>query len=312
MPFPATLTTVRRIADTTAAATLVLIGMGGVVRATDSGLACPDWPACYGQWVPPAELSLWLEHSHRLWAGVVMLLLAALAATAWRVRDEAPWVWRLAAFAAVAVLVQAALGAAVVLALLRPGLVMTHLLLSLLVVGTTLVIGVLTRPGATTERRARGPLAGPATAVALLVLGQATLGSYGTGRGIAYVLSAVPIWRAEDVWVASAAQELHVAHRVSGYVVAFAVLWLARALRVRRPRAAAWLPRAAVGLVLVQVVLGIANVLTHGAPTIAAGHLAVAGLLWAVTVRLAAHQWVGTAVASARVEQPAPALVEVV
>ena len=51
-----------KLAVAAAIATYVLIVVGGLVRATDSGLGCPDWPFCFGDWFPPAELHAWIEH----------------------------------------------------------------------------------------------------------------------------------------------------------------------------------------------------------------------------------------------------------
>ena len=273
------------------AATLLLIAMGGVVRATDSGLACPDWPACYGRWIPPADLSMWLEHSHRLWAGVVMALVGALAVRTTARHRRYGWVWCLSVVAFGLVLVQAGLGAAVVLALLPPGLVATHLATSFLIVGCLIVVAVLARPTAAPRPVLRRP-SGWAVGAALLVLTQAVLGSWATGHGIAYAFNAVPLWSADEAWTASARQLLHVAHRGSGYVVAVAVIALAFAVRghasTHRPRWARALPDVAVGLVVVQVGLGLANVLTRGDELLAAAHLAVASWLWAAVVAVVA------------------------
>lgn len=284
-------------ATVTAAATLVLIAMGGVVRATDSGLACPDWPACYGQWIPPADLNMWLEHSHRLWAGIVGLSIAWLAGwTALRYRHR-PALWRLSLAALMLVLVQAALGAAVVLLQLRAALVTLHLGLSLLVVACLIVIAVMARPAGArlTNGRASARRMGRwALAVSLVVFAQALLGSQATGQGAAYVFNAVPIWLADDSWTGDAREWLHVAHRVGGYLVAAVVIVFALAVRrLRRDDLAApgwvgWLPWLAVGLVAVQVALGLTNVLTRAAVASAIAHLVVASWLWVVVVTITA------------------------
>src|SRR5512135_1853322 len=99
-----------RLDRATAAATFVLLVIGGMVHATGSSLACPDWPLCYGQFFPAMEGGVLFEHGHRLVALMVSVLTVALAVTVWRRRRE-PTV-RFGALAAVGlVLFQASLGA---------------------------------------------------------------------------------------------------------------------------------------------------------------------------------------------------------
>lgn len=286
---------VRRLAAVAVGATLLLIAMGGTVRATDSGLACPDWPACYGLWIPPADLNIWLEHSHRLWAGVVALLIAWL--TGWlllRHRDR-PRLVALSITAAVLVLVQSGLGAAVVLFQLRASLVTAHLGMSLLVVGCLITITVLAGGPATpgmphevSRRIGRG-----ATVLAAAVFGQALLGGQSTGRGAAYVFNRVPIWLSDDPWTGDAQEILHVTHRAAGYLVAIGVVaFAAWVLRERRRIAASdrwsrWLALGAGFLVILQVGLGVANVLTRAGVISAVGHLTVASWLWSVLLGMA-------------------------
>ena len=64
---------VRRLAVAAALLTIVLIVAGGLVTNTDSGLACPDWPTCFGSPMPRMVGGVAVEHTHRLIATAVGL-----------------------------------------------------------------------------------------------------------------------------------------------------------------------------------------------------------------------------------------------
>src|SRR5207247_8896545 len=72
----------RRLAWAAAACTYLLIVLGAVVRVTGSGLGCGEhWPRCHGRWFPPLnDIGTLIEWNHRLFAGLVSVLVAAVAA----------------------------------------------------------------------------------------------------------------------------------------------------------------------------------------------------------------------------------------
>ena len=56
----------------------IQITLGGFVRASESGLGCPDWPLCHGQIIPPMEFHTLIEYSHRLNGSVLGILVTIL------------------------------------------------------------------------------------------------------------------------------------------------------------------------------------------------------------------------------------------
>jgi heme a synthase len=161
---------------------IVLTGAG--VRLTGSGLGCPDWPKCYGGSVPPLETHAVIEYGNRVLTGFVGLAVIAASALAWFRR---PFRWHLAFFGALlplGVLGQAILGALVVKFHLAPGLVMSHFILSMLLLDTAFALAWCSRYEPDERRRSYDRL-GVWSVRALIPLGQLTIlaGTIATASG---------------------------------------------------------------------------------------------------------------------------------
>jgi protoheme IX farnesyltransferase len=302
------LTGFRRLAVVTIAATFVLIGVGGLVRATDSGLGCPDWPRCFGRLVPPAELHAWIEHSHRLVASLVVVLVALLVVAAWRTGQRPP-VRRAAVAALVLVLAQALIGAFVVWWKLRADSVTLHLATALALVALLIFIDFRARWPSDRSRRSgqdRGFVRLVTAAAGLLYL-QMLVGSTVTGHqaGLAYPLDVL----LPDLGPGVARVQL--AHRALAALVAVAVaaVWVAARRTQRDHPTVTRLAGYAAGLVAVQIGLGVANVANRLSALTVVPHLAVGALLWGTMVALSLHadRFAGAAARDPAEPAPAPA-----
>jgi heme a synthase len=142
-------TQMRRSIWKIAFATLLLMAVGSATRVMNAGLACPDWPLCYGQLVPTQQMNLqvFLEWFHRLDAALIGLSTLLLVGSAWWFRQQLPrWLPWATTFALSLILVQGALGAFTVTELLRFDIVTAHLGTALLFFITLLTIGTCLLP----------------------------------------------------------------------------------------------------------------------------------------------------------------------
>lgn len=283
----------RSLATASTIATFVLVSIGGLVRATKSGLGCgTDWPECSGRVIPLfSNYTVAIEYSHRLAAAAVTVLLAALAVTAIKDHRDHPKVMWSALGAFFLVLFQAGLGAVVVIMELDADTVVLHLatamaLLALLVTLTVRVYALEGSPWRADAGVARSSLVAAGSVYALLLVGSYLSGTGGTGGFRDWPLMdgrLIPD-------LVFKAQAIHFAHRVLA-LVAGAVVFVV-ALRVISRKAelphAAKLAHAAMGLFTLEVLIGAANVWTGLNAAFVTAHLAVGAAIWASLVGLAA------------------------
>ncbi len=159
----------RRVALVTTIALVLIVATGATVRLTGSGLGCEHWPGCQaGDPLPKKGYHSYVEFSNRIVAFLTVVATLVLAVAAWRTRGLARWVKVLATVVFAGTLGQAPLGAVTVYYHLNPWLVISHLLLSLVVLGLGVLVLVegsrLVRGGA-----ASLPALARAGGVALLV-----------------------------------------------------------------------------------------------------------------------------------------------
>lgn len=309
---------IRRLAWAATAFALLIIVFGAFVRLSNAGLSCPDWPTCYGKLTWPTQAhevasanvafpdrpvesgKAWREQVHRILVGGLSLLTFALAGWAWWRRRDLRGLAAVPLAAAVVIVFQALLGMWTVTLKLLPAVVMAHLL------GGMLLFALL----AYTALRLTLPAAGGVdtaalrrlTALAIGVLAlQIALGGWTSSNYAALACGndfpkclgfwwpptdfreGFVLWRAigvnyeGGVLDTAARSAIQIAHRI-GALATFFVVGSAAGVAARQPATRA-LGLIVGGLLLVQIALGIGNVV-FGLPLAPAiAHNGVAALL---------------------------------
>ncbi len=318
----------RKLVLASVALAFVVVVLGAYTRLVDAGLGCPDWPGCYGHLDIPQtaeEISIaetrfpdapveadkaWTEMVHRYAATALGLLILIVAAQAIRQRHRVPW--KLPIALALLVMLQGAFGAWTVTLKLWPQVVTAHLLggfatLSLLWL-LALRLGLGSGLGVQ-ARHFRLALA----ALAVLVA-QIALGGWVTSNYAALACPDFPTchgaWLPSMDWAqgfnvfqsvgpnylgglldSEARIAIQAAHRLGALAALVVVGLLGWRLLASNSPLAPWV----IGLLAVQLSLGIANVLLALPLWVAVSHNAVGALLLLVLVTVNYRAFRGTA-----------------
>ena len=286
----------RRLAVATTGLTLLLIAWGGITRATGSGDGCPDWPKCFGRWVPRFEYHTLIEYTHRVLAFVSGLVAVALALMAivslLRARHgrdlvaPRPATW-LAVSLAPLFAVQGAVGGWIIASGLHPGVVTVHFAVAFVVLAITVIITALCYlpPAAVRNGYARLASWTAVTTYALLLVG-----TYVRAEGAGLAFRDWPLMGGKLVPSLSVAGAVEMfLHRGLAVLVTAQIVWLAVRARNAEPRSRslATLSALAALSVVVQVILGGLSVVTNLDVTPRAAHVANSALMWALVVAIA-------------------------
>lgn len=281
-------TSFQRLAIAATAITYLLIAVGGLVRASGAGLGCPDWPRCFGSWIPPMSAAdlppqfdiaqfnptlMWTEYINRLIGVTVGFLILGSTVSAWRHHRDNPRItWTITA-ALLLTGFQGWLGGRVVAHELAAWIVTVHMIVALVIVQMLLyaVVESFGRSGQTQF----GAIGWACTALIVLSLIQIGFGTQVRGALDAALDAGV----ARDLALGTVGR-LDYLHRD----LAFAVLAGSAGLTVwlMSRRAAASVIRwsyVALALAVGQVVVGVVMAYVSLLPAAQVVHLTVASMM---------------------------------
>ena len=299
--------------------TLGVVSLGAYVRLSDAGLGCPDWPGCYGKITPlhaaehiNAELverpdgpvshaKAWKEMVHRYFAGALGLMVLAIAVMGWRRRNDGTGGAGLPLLLLALIIFQAMLGMWTVTKLLKPLVVTAHLLGGMATLALLVWLWLREKGRSTQAYYARAAhLRSGALIGLVLVVAQIALGGWVSTNYAALACSDFPMCQGRwlppmdfehaftlhrelgetasgELLSMQSLTAIHWVHRVMALIVTLYLGWLV--VRLLRTPAYAGLAVAVSALLVLQVSLGISNVLLSLPLGLAVAHNTGAALL---------------------------------
>ncbi|GAC1544475.1 MAG: COX15/CtaA family protein [Candidatus Velthaea sp.] len=261
-----------------AIAAFALAVLGSWIRINGAGMTCPDWPLCNGQIIPPLDGGVLLEWSHRMVAFLEGFLLIGAFVTGWQARKRIAYIKPVLGFIGAAFALQVFLGAATVALSNSPISVVWHWGTAMAFLGglTALAMLAVIQPAAGSAPRVQTGLYGLLGTTTIAAFAAMCVGSYVSSSGAGLACTTFPA--CEGTWLGvgggQLAQMLHrgtagvffVLATVSAYWAAFSTT-----SRVRVATLTGYF------LIVVQIVLGIANVVWALPMPLREAHAANAG-----------------------------------
>jgi cytochrome c oxidase assembly protein subunit 15 len=280
----------RYFAILTTIVTYGLIVLGGTVRSTESGTACPDWPLCHGKVVPQFEYHVMIEYSHRLVASLVGFLMLGMMVWGWRRYPGQP-LYRVGAVMVGALLAgQVLLGGATVKTETAATVVAAHLTMALTLFSILILMTVaafrLDSGGSLPQHggllgRIRSLLTLPlATLIGLFAL--IIVGAYVSQMEAGLVYPDWPLFDGTVVSSGGRLADIHYAHRLLALIEGILLAGLAWKVFSEDDRAVPQIALSvAAGFYVTQVLVGASNIWFDLATPVRIIHLALASAVWA-------------------------------
>lgn len=295
----------RRLAFISTIATFILIFVGGLVRVAGAGLGCPDWPRCFGRWIPPLSESdipagvstagfnitlTWIEYVNRLMGMSLGFLVLATAIVAIVTYRRTPWILYPTLASAALVAFQGWLGAVVVSTDLKPIIVTLHMVVALII--ASLLIYATLEAYYMTKRDGSNRAAYPSKAsrwvggLWILAIVQVILGTE-VRSGAEIAAQDFPLWSSLQ-WLGKVGAAYHL-HMTIGVLLCVATLFVAYSifkLSDKPSLMVRWCLWSLIILVVFQVIFGIAFMVSGLTPLLQLFHLWGASLYIGFTLVL--------------------------
>ena len=272
---------------------VAVMALGVATRAMNAGLSCPDWPLCFGKLIPDFHPAVWFEFVHRACVGLMSIIFVMCAIYGFKKNDIPAGVRRAAVVGLILLVVQIVFGALTVRLQVYPPVVTTHLCLA-----TLFFLSVYWMVMSLDERGVEMPhgilpagFSLFAKVLPFLVFAQLVIGGFVASTYAGSVCVDWPLCNGQWIPTWAGSIGLQLVHRLVAY--ALTLVFVTFAILMQRGHVSPWitpqflrLSRYAAFAVIVQVCIGILNLLMYIPPAVTVAHSIVAIILLAICTRL--------------------------